>query len=1252
MKHLYFFFFISIIFFLSIPDLSTAQSGDSFVTNINTPSNGMIVYDIAYSSSSNTDKVFVYSLKKLLTFTGDNASNKTIINFGGSDDEYGQYQFPFNAFDSIAVQKMMAIDNTNGYLYVVTPNLNLIRIDVNTQQKDPNFFIPCPTATKFAGENIIRFDNIHHRLYWAYYIKGQNGFHFGVYQANGLNLTLINSFNDFYSQSDPAFQIFDIASNETNNIFYLSRNGSYEVWEIVGNSLVLRKTISIGIFDRTGKLIYVHKQDVHKVFCLPFGTTYAPATVFVIDGDDYNQVAQFSVPYRKVRSGIFDESNNNLILGFLMDGHGNPDYDIAVYNYNNNTYNLLQTLNTGTPEIDNSPVFISKKQNNFIISKNDELVLLSNTGDPNQPYSAQTLTTAKTNFFTRSVVTIDNYAYILKNVSSGVETINPDNSIGTDINTGSTGYNCAFSNNSQKAYFFTRQHFDKSHINIVDTHNNSVVSSLLSDKPVGDVVFNPYTNEFIVIENKDENTSFKVYNATTNSLVGEYNTYMQNCEKMFIAPNNRLYITGNMLPNNNDIEIKVYNATTYEDIAYLSFNYTTTLNAGYVRADFAYNYNNNCVYGVFHTFYAGFSPAASTPENSDGDLVKITDNNTISTFTTGMNSPEKIICDNSISVIENGPNANYDGSCFIKMWGGTTVVFDCHNETITNAGTYSDITYNPFTNVMYGVNYGTFGNIYTIDKNGINTEIYSSTNLSQCRSINYNRYNNRLYMYVVKSNNSPETNLYSIDPANISAGMESTYLHNRSVDVLGDNDFYFHNDLTFDPYSNQVFIPNGTHGNISVVSFVPDEPLLIRDKLTWLSIPRIKGNGNGGTWPTSDVLNKNKFETPYNTLYEEYYDAQTEDDGQNPYVATYNINLLNDWSFEYDLSDTRSTRGYKLTLNPDNNNLLYMQGNVADPSTPISLYCNKENWIGYFLYERQNILDALGSAIDNIYLIQHQDYTCYRYHYPVSNNCNTKSTTDYPPGTWICDGKPIIKYGDMVIVKPDENVTNFQWYRPQLLSAAMERPTPTYYVYDTTADYSTIVIELDTTQTNPVEIGAVVNDTCVGATSVLSTDSVVVLRAYLQGQPQDSVTFEEHYASRSVENKKVSDYYVLNAESYKPVKKTVKVGERKDFYIVSFRNKKPTKSTLPDFSFNVYPNPAHSKLQYHYVLPYASTVSITIYNIEGKQLASFMNKKMKTGVYTGIWSLENLLGKKPPKGPYIFKIITNKETMVKKVIIQ
>ena len=147
---------------------------------------------------------------------------------------------------------------------------------------------------------------------------------------------------------------------------------------------------------------------------------------------------------------------------------------------------------------------------------------------------------------------------------------------------------------------------------------------------------------------------------------------------------------------------------------------------------------------------------------------------------------------------------------------------------------------------------------------------------------------------------------------------------------------------------------------------------------------------------------------------------------------------------------------------------------------------------------------------------------------------------DYPPGTWVCQGSPLnIKYGDMVKVTPFEDIIGFQWnYSGNPPDNGTTQGT-TYYTYEEEPTYSTFVIELDSAGENPVEIGAFVNDTCIGASVVETTDSVVVLSAYLGENPGDSVVFEQYYGSEKSAGKRIKDYYVRTPSENKKQKRGV-----------------------------------------------------------------------------------------------------------------
>jgi len=224
----------------------------------------------------------------------------------------------------------------------------------------------------------------------------------------------------------------------------------------------------------------------------------------------------------------------------------------------------------------------------------------------------------------------------------------------------------------------------------------------------------------------------------------------------------------------------------------------------------------------------------------------------------------------------------------------------------------------------------------------------------------------------------------------------------------------------------------------------------------------------------------------------------------------------------------------------------------------------------------------------------------------------------------------VIKYGDMIIVNTLRDIDSFQWHQTGTAEEYAERSQPDYYVYEERPDYSTFVIELDTTQPNPVEIGAFVNDTCIGSTAVLATDSAVVLRGYLNGQNGDSVTFEEHYAARSTENKKIKEYYVINPSDFSAEKRNIKIGKRKSYYLVSFNQKKslplPKENKL--FLLGIYPNPASKSLTLQYNLVEDEKVLVTVLDITGREVfksswqqikgehqSSIDTRKLKNGMY-------------------------------------
>ncbi|MDP2723054.1 MAG: T9SS type A sorting domain-containing protein, partial [Bacteroidales bacterium] len=337
------------------------------------------------------------------------------------------------------------------------------------------------------------------------------------------------------------------------------------------------------------------------------------------------------------------------------------------------------------------------------------------------------------------------------------------------------------------------------------------------------------------------------------------------------------------------------------------------------------------------------------------------------------------------------------------------------------------------------------------------------------------------------------------------------------------------------------------------------------------------------------------------------------------------------------------------------NRVLLLEGTVEDPATEIELYCKKENWIGYFLPEEQNVFDALANIEEDIYHIKHEDYACWRYDYNISNVCTDgfKSGNALSPGTWVCNGQPVIKYGEMIKVSPLHNIPDFKWNNSGKPSSGEIRPKVEYYVYEKLADYATFVIELDTTETKPTEIAAFVNNSCVGACSVLPTDTVVVLSAYLGEQPGDSVVFEQHYGTTKQSNRAITNYLVKDNQRQVFERKAIRTGEKQEAYIISFNPEKltnPIAGTTAELT--LYPNPASHSVLLNVMLERKGFASMEVYDMQGRQVKVLISQELPAGNSMFNWDLTNQQGIRLQTGAYVVKLTTDQHSTTRKLLVE
>jgi len=429
------------------------------------------------------------------------------------------------------------------------------------------------------------------------------------------------------------------------------------------------------------------------------------------------------------------------------------------------------------------------------------------------------------------------------------------------------------------------------------------------------------------------------------------------------------------------------------------------------------------------------------------------------------------------------------------------------------------------------------------------------------------------------------------------------------------------------------------------------DQLHLRPKFTWLSIPRHDRPANNVT-PIDTVFDPGNISGTLEEIRIEYNNINEDMGAGEQLIISSEWDYEELWDIHEDNSHVYSTRGYIVTHFPDEQKTLTIKGTVEPPDEGIDLYCKKDNWVGYFLYEEQSAFDALADVLDELYHIKGQDFNCYRYNYPVSDTCGQIPTKDLAPGTWICNARPNIEYGDMIMVKPEED-TWFQWNYSGNLPSDLDIPAPEYFDFEEQATYTTLVIELDTTMSNPDEIGAFVNDTCVGACTVNETDSVVVLSAYLDSRPGDSVTFQQHFTTQKSTNAKITDYLVLNNATNKKERWIIRTGSKQDIFIISFRDEliEEEQSSTNDFSVHVYPNPATSIVHIEYTLDSDSWVRIVLMDVMGKQVAEISGEHQPKGIHAHSLNVDHINDRRLEKGVYLIQVSAGGQSKVRKLIV-
>lgn len=1118
--------------------------------------------------------------------------------------------------------------------------------------------------------------------------------------------------NKFYLARNERVEIYSIdANNEVTLSGTVSLTPYDELYKIGKLMYIYHTSLGNPTIHKVLALPYMAPSDSEP----PLSQTVG---FWEFDADDPNTIITPTVipsPHRRILDGVFLENQQDIVLSYSNDGFytpGGPTGKImSIYSFSNGSFappvgvDPITIQDPGNYSIDislNRPVELLSVSGTDVIVSNIHNIgkLLFNESTGTYTYY-DGVYTGESNHFSNGVTTTSGNIFIINRAKSGIEILNNTYTRIGEVQTGFAAYEVAHNPSNEKLYFFNKTNSHNNSIIVYDPYTDGGVieARIEVTSAIGDLIYNPFQDHMLVSFNEGPNGIIK--KIKSDNTIEEVITIVEGEHpgELFISPNGTLYVitnTWNETPSIYAFEADYgYNEIQFQDN---QINDIKTMDVDpydqfeIYKADYCYNPYNKKVYAIVTNNNTAidysneginlympssqdpyFTILNSTLDNNLGDdtnpyygvLLELSTDGII-TLDDNLDGAREIIC-----ATPDSPPYGYSGEIFVNC--RQLMKYDCSLEpnemSVHSQKNFNDIDYVSNLNKVVGfldeafvylsqpVESHRVAKVVTVDEEGQTEELYTYD--GQLASIFYNSYDDKLYLHTKVDATrlgveevsliQLETSGLQLNPLSVGLNVNSFYTEH---DQNGDHFCHFY-PLTkpyTDPYLRKIYLPNGAHSNVSVVNFNPLEILSLEQGNNYISIPRHTREPSTNYSYVVDVFNEDNFNEDFISFDLSYYQPFI----SNPtvYTAVYQNNV---WSFNPDVPDNKqlfSKRGYKLNLNQQSSsNSIILNGSVEPPSTYIELKTSDDNWVGYFLYQEQDIFDALGSTRDYCTHIWAESWHCY-YDGPTRNPGNPQ-----PPGTgWICtDLVHNIDYGEMVVLITDAYLPanyTFTWENGYRNYNSPKDPA-LFYTYEENSEYTPIYVLLDSTN-NPEEIGVFINDTCVGACTVTTEDSLVGILAYLDGQNGDSVSFATWYGNKSTMGEKISKYSVFDPIQNVYEQRSIYVGEDRDFYKVSFRQSEnlPTNEPWKIDNFSVYPNPSSSDITIKFTSSVNCFILIEVLDMYGRNVANIVSNTINAGIHTINWNLIGNMGVKLKPGFYSIVIKLDGQIRSKKLLIQ
>lgn len=1201
---------------------------------------GTAPLDIIFANN----KYYVYGYHRIVVLDATSQQKLTTIDIS----DYGK-TYPSTEGQRKYIDKNnLAYNPSNGELYCITADFRLICINTSTDEvideifQYPNF--------KLATTQIIKYDaRTNQILTIVNYLPefGENKSRYHRFDATTHEVSGQRGFD---------FKIYSMAVNAQRDRMYISAKPASGApmlqvrKQSAGGSFLTSTDIST---DGLGKMLYIDDaaNNVHKTICFQVKSSqynYNSYPIYSIDGNNDNISTSYGG--KQFTASVYNPDNAKFYAAYQG--------GFRVFNANTNSFITDVQISTAVEnytldmEYNSAGIIVCSfgKINGYRVQDNDGAYTIDCSNNsftmvdqiPDAVnykvcLNPTTNTTAITSFNDGTIYFLDGNGQYNQTVDVGG---NVRRTVYCDTE------NKVYSYSTLVGKLFVND-FDNGTVNIIDIGNlefPEYISSVVYDKATNHLFVSVYSNSNLI----------KVIDCASDAVLSPgpvtSHTWIKN---MFISNNGKLYANVGQYPDTE--RVNIFDVVTFN-----------LLNSYIVMGIDKWNYN---------TWYA---------DTKDGDVIMV------------LNDPGE--AENRVWIIDGETNTttnsyvvpNPVGLAYNpvndKIYTRHTPLgnqgYPSSNITVIDRAS-GNISYIQLEKAVFSLEYcnrgnnlAAFGNpnasmanyepakVWFINgQDNQVEEVLDVPNFLTC--IKYNPYNGNLYAlspFNLESGDQNTMEVWNLGRPGSDKSKVTLDMHEKNM-----GSFVYivsPNQLTVTT-NNKILVATGHHSRINTIDCESDK-LTISPGWNWISIPRLVNNQTTDYTendPTVNVFEPDNFEPGISDFYFTH-DASTKGGiwPQEPYGVIYD-DYTEEWTFWPNVELNWATYSYwgMIFQSIENTDIhLHMSGNVKDPNTGFPIYENQKNWIGYFLPETQDVFDALANNLDDIEEIWHQDFYCYR---PNGGGIifgpEGGGHTTYPSSEpeWACDNsRHQIEYGEMIKVRSNKDLDDttypmFIWSSSGSTVPNEPRPETDYYTFTEKASYKPIIIELDSTD-NPMEIGAFVGDSCVGACSVIEADTAVILLAYLDGLDEDSIVFQEHYSTKSSGEKTIKSYVVLDEEKGIFVKRTITKQEGNNRAFVSFKKKAVETSDGFDALFNIWPNPSTGYLNFSFLAENSGDYQLLLFDINGRLVTELANHEHGKGMIRGSSSLTSVDGGHVKPGIYFVKLRYGGFISTKKLMVQ